>query len=187
MSRVGHGPGTTPPLTDLTEANLGEWNVAALINGSNARVSGRVGRGSAVKEGETWIQGSSANGDRLILSYPRRGELTVDWDLSGIRFLSAWIAVAQNSNVKPGFPKIVLRSGNGSRTLTPAIAPSLSGAFQSFSVPLGGNSDWLTTSSGTFDLEHVSSFELDFEYTTPGDLFVAIDGVRKVPSSDPRD
>ena len=177
----GGGGGTAPPLTELTETNLNEWDFAATLNGSITTVAGRIGRGPQVKEGEAWIQGSSITADRLVMSYPRPQALSVDWDLSGRRFLDVWIALVANLTVEAGHPKLVLRSPGGSRTLTLINPPAwVSGTFQLFRIPLGGDGNWLVSSDGSFDIQHVTSFELDFQYETPG-INVSIDGLKFVP------
>ena len=61
----------------------------------------------------------------------------------------------------------------------PGFHGPLAGLFAALEA-VRGDADWLVSSDGSFDIQHVTSFELDFQYETPG-INVSIDGLKFVP------
>jgi uncharacterized protein (TIGR03437 family) len=192
--------GEPPPIRDLTEGNLSEWQLEAYrgmlpVNpgirlGGTAPVGGRrapaIGGEVAPMAGESFLTGVAPTANRLILSYPRKTALEINWDLSASQSLELWLSLGSNKSLQKGNPRIILRSPGGSRILT-RIGQSeqqdwtsdlSTNQFQRLSVPLKGDEDWAATTRGDFDSRKVTSFELDFQFDQPAGVTVNLDGVQ---------
>jgi hypothetical protein len=178
--------GEPPPIGELTEGNLSEWQLEAyrgtLPVNPGVRLGGsalRVGGGASPVAGQSFLTGVAPTADRLILRYPRTVALETNWDLSNRRSLEFWLSLGSNTNLSQGHPRIILRSPQGSRVLTLVKQKDwTANFFQRLSAPLSGDENWTAVSHGAFDSRRVTAFELDLQFDNPGAVTVNLDGVQ---------
>jgi hypothetical protein len=171
-------PGEPPPVGDLAEGNLSQWQLEAYRGELPVNPGVRLGDGLGVS-GKSFLTGVAPTADRLVLRYPRAAALEVNWDLSGQRALELWASLSGNRTLRGGSPRVVLRSANGSRTLTLAgPGEGLSEPFRRYRVALAGDTQWRAAEEDAFDIRRVTGFELDFQFSRPGQIEASVDGVQ---------
>ena len=179
VTTLGEGLGDPPPVGELTEGNLSEWQLEAYRGNLPVNPGVRLGDGAAPVAGRSFLTGVAPWADRLVLRYPRSVALETNWDLSNRRSLEFWLSLSSNTSLRKGHPRIVLRSAHGSRVLTLVKQRDwTSDFFQRLSAPLAGDANWTVTNHATFDSGQVIAFELDFQFDKPGAVVVNLDGVQ---------
>ncbi len=179
VTTLGEGLGDPPPLGELTEGNLSEWQLVAYRGNLPVNPGVWLGDGVAPVAGRSFLTGVAPWADRLVLRYPRSVALKTNWDLSNRRSLEFWLSLSSNTSLRKGHPRIVLRSAHGSRVLTLVKQKDwTSDFFQRLRAPLAGDANWTVTDHATFDSGQVMAFELDFQFDKPGAVVVNLDGVQ---------
>ncbi len=171
-------PGEAPPLGELTEGNLSDWQLVAYRGQLPVDPGIRLGDGAAPVVGRSFLTGVAPSANRLILHYPRAAALKTNWDLSDRRSLEFWVSLGANASLSAGHPRIVLHSAHGSRTLTLVEQTDWTpNFFQRLNAPLNGDANWAVANQGAFDTRHVTGFDLDFQFDKSGGIAVNLDGV----------
>jgi hypothetical protein len=179
VTTLGEGLGDPPPVGELTEGNLSEWQLEAYRGNLPVNPGVRLGDGAPPVAGRSFLTGVAPWADRLVLRYPRSVVLKTNWDLSNRKSLEFWLSLSSNTSLRKGQPRIVLRSAHGSRVLTLVKQKDwTSNFFQRLSAPLAGDANWTVTNHGAFDSRQVTAFELDFQFDKPGTVVVNLDGVQ---------
>ncbi len=175
--------GEPPPIRDLTEGNLSEWQLEAYRGMTPVNPGVRLGGDRlAPMTGESFLAGVAPTANRLTLRYPRKAALEINWDLSTSRTLQFWLSLDSNTSLQNGHPRVILRSPGGSRMLTFVGQFEQQDRtwklFQRISAPLAGDAHWTVREWGEFDSRQVTSFEFDFQFSEPGGVAVNLDGAQ---------
>ena len=162
--------GGPPPTGDLAQS-VNNWQIQFLNSGSNQP------GGSAVNDTSPSdiLDGTSA----MYLYSGLAGEILMTqqapspgWNLSGISTMQ----LSMQSDVTPGTwalgsPSFTLVSANGTLTLSPTVASTADNSYFGWlglSVPLAGNAGWKATTTGQFNIQDVTSIQVQFNVNGTG-------------------
>lgn len=160
---------------DLAEGNAANWTTFA-SDGASTSVSDDA---THVQAGASSIRFDTQSGFDTGVAYPRAGD--AHWNLSDRNYLTFWAYAVNTTPI--GFqgsqPVVVLQTSGGSIRYEPRDNLMVNNAWRLYRIPLGGDSQWLRSDTGTPTIADVNRLEIHQDTWDAG-FTIYYDGVQFV-------
>jgi hypothetical protein len=159
---------------DFAENNAAQWGTFAPVDQAASSAANST---TLVKDGAASILFTTGSGFDTGVKYPAAGNL--NFNASAYNYLTFW--EYPNNNTPIGWqgnqPIVVIRTGQGTITLTPNSQLTPNHAWRLFKVPLAGGDGWNRTTTGSPNLADMDQIEIHHDTWDSG-FDITFDGVR---------
>ncbi|MGI9023252.1 MAG: hypothetical protein ACR2HV_08505 [Acidimicrobiales bacterium] len=151
---------------DLTEGNAAAWGSFA----SDGAVTSVHDDGARVRVGASSLRLDTQSGYDTGIAYPASGVVHLDVRAKNYFSFSTYAINTSPYGFQGNQPVVVIQTSGGSYRYEPQGTLTVTNVWQTFRVPLSGDSKWVRTKVGTPSLSDVTRIEIhqdtwDFGFT----------------------